>query len=219
MEKLLQDWVTALKQELGSNLVSVVLYGSAVRGEHVAARSDVNLMLVFKKLDLEHISKVRKLTRRKVRKHLPQLVFWTEEELRHAWDVFPLEFEDIKESHQCLVGKDPFGKQKVDKKRIRYQIEFELRSKLLAMRDTWLRSSREKYDLEMFLVKAGNSFDYLIRKAALVLGKKISLPRDIVEKIKKLKKKELRLKRGELQELFHQLHETVESVIRKIDAA
>ncbi len=219
MEKLLQDWVTALKQELGSNLASVVLYGSAVRGEHVAARSDVNLMLVFKKLDLEHISKVRKLTRRKVRKHLPQLVFWTEEELRHAWDVFPLEFEDIKENHQCLVGKDPFGKQKVDKKRIRYQIEFELRSKLLAMRDTWLRSSREKYDLEMFLIKAGNSFDYLIRKAALVLGKKISLPRDIVEKIKKLKKKELRLKRGELQELFHQLHETVESVIRKIDAA
>jgi predicted nucleotidyltransferase len=219
MEKLLQDWVTALKQELGSNLVSVVLYGSAVRGEHVAARSDVNMMLVFKKLDLEHISKVRKLTRRKVRKHLPQLVFWTEEELRHAWDVFPLEFEDIKENHQCLVGKDPFGKRKVDKKRMRYQIEFELRSKLLAMRDTWLRSSREKYDLEMFLIKAGNSFDYLIRKAAPVLGKKISLPWDIVEKIKKLKKKELRLKRGELQDLFHQLHETVESVIRKIDAA
>jgi predicted nucleotidyltransferase len=219
MENLLQDWVTVLKQELGTNLASVVLYGSAVRGEHVATRSDVNLMLVFKKLDLEHISKVRKLTRRKVRKQLPQLVFWTEGELKHAWDVFPLEFEDIKENHQCLVGKDPFGKQKVDKKRIRYQIEFELRSKLLAMRDMWLRSSREKYDLEMFLIKAGNSFDYLIRKAALVLGKKISLPRDIVEKIKKLKKKELRLKRGELQELFHQLHETVESVIRKIDAA
>ena len=219
MEKLLQDWVTGLKQELGNNLASVILYGSAVRGEHVAARSDVNLMLVFKKLDLQQITTVRKLTSRKVRKQLPQLVFWTEEELRHAWDVFPLEFEDIKENHQCLVGKDPFGKQKVDKKRIRYQIEFELRSKLLAMRDTWLRSSREKYDLEMFLIKAGNSFDYLIRKAALVLGKKISLPRDIVEKIKKLKKKELRLKRGELRELFHQWHETVESVIRKIDAA
>jgi len=219
MENILQDWVKELKQELGNNLVSVILYGSAARGEYVPARSDLNLMLVFKKLDLEHISKVGRLMRRKVRKQLPQLVFWTQEELEHAWDVFPLEFEDIKENHQCLVGKDPFGKRKVDKKRMRYQIEFELRSKLLAMRDTWLNSNRDRYALEMFLVKAGNSFDYLIGKANAVLGGKISMPRDIFAKIKKIKKKEIRLKRGELQDLFHQLHEIVESVIRKIDNA
>jgi predicted nucleotidyltransferase len=219
MEKLLQDWVKELKQELGNNLASVILYGSAVRGEHIRARSDLNLMLVFKKLDLRQITTIRKLTRRKMRRQLPQLVFWTEEELAHAWDVFPLEFEDIKENHQCLVGKDFFNKRRIDKKRMRYQIEFELRSKLLTMRDTWLRSYRDKYALEMFLVKAGTSFDYLIRKAALVLGKRMSLPRDIFEKIKKVKKKDIRLKRAELQELFHQLHETVESVIRKIDAA
>jgi predicted nucleotidyltransferase len=242
MEKLLQDWVKELKQELGNNLVSVILYGSAVRGEHVAARSDVNLMLVFKKLDLQQITTVRKLTSRKMRKQLPQLVFWTEEELKHAWDVFPLEFEDIKENHQCLAGKDLFNKRKIDKKRLRYQIEFELRSKLVSMRDTWLRVYRDNYALdifevlgmspfkwvrsrpdnyalEMYLIKAGTSFDYLIRKAALVLGKKISLPRDIFAKITKVKKKELRLRPAELQNLFSQLHETVESVIRKIDAA
>jgi predicted nucleotidyltransferase len=219
MERLLQDWVMVLKQELGNNLLSVILYGSAARGDHVSARSDLNLMLVFKKLDLKHIALVNRLMRRKVRKQLPQLVFWTEDELKHAWDVFPLEFVDIKGNHQCLVGKDPFGKQKVDKRRMRYQIEFELRSKLLTMRDTWLRSSRDNYVLKMFLIKAGNSFDYLIRKAAMVLGKKIAMPRDILEKIKKLKKKEIRLNRRELQDLFHQLHETVESVIRKIDAA
>ena len=219
MEKLLQDWVTVLKQELGNNLVSVILYGSAARGEYIRARSDLNLMLVFKKLDLEHISKVGRLMHRNVRKHLPQLVFWTAEELKHAWDVFPLEFEDIKENHQCLVGKDLFNKRKIDKKRLRYQIEFELRSKLVTMRDTWLNINRDGYALEMFLVKAGNSFDYLIGKANAVLGKKIAMPRDIFAKIKKVKKKEIRLKRAELQDLFHQLHEAVESVIRKIDKA
>ncbi len=219
MEKLFQDWAMELKQKLGNNLVSGILYGSAARGEHVPSRSDVNLMLVFRKLDLKQITTTGELLRRKLRKQLPQLVFWTEEELKHAWDVFPLEFEDIRENHQCLVGKDPFDKRKVDKKRIRYQIEFELRSKLLNLRDMWLRSSRDKYALEMFLVKAGNSFDYLTREATRVLGKKLAIPRDIFEKIKKVKRKEIRLKRGELQDLFHQLHETVESAIRKIDAA
>jgi predicted nucleotidyltransferase len=219
VKKILQDWVKELKDELGNNLVSVILYGSAVRGEHVPVRSDVNLMLVFKKLDLKQITRVGALMRRKVRRQLPQLVFWTEEELERAWDVFPLEFEDIKENHQCLVGKDPFRKRSIDKKRMRYQIEFELRSKLLNLRDTWLNFSRDRYALEMFLVKAGNSFAYLIGKANTLLGKKMTIPQDIFVKIKKVKKKELRLKRTELQHLFHRLHEAVESAIKKIDQA
>jgi predicted nucleotidyltransferase len=218
MENIVQ-WAKELKQELGTNLVSVILYGSAVRGEYVRARSDLNLMLVFKKLDLEHITKVRKLMRRKVRKALPQLVFWTEKELANAWDVFPLEFEDIMENHRCLVGKDPFTKRKVDKKHMRYQLEFELRSKLLNVRDSWLSLRKDKYALTMFLIKAGNSFDYLIRKAEAVFGKKMAITSDVFERIKKVKNKEIRLKRGELQALFHQLHEVVESAIKKIDTA
>jgi predicted nucleotidyltransferase len=219
MEKTLQDWAKKLKQVLGTNLVNVILYGSAVRKEHVRARSDVNLMLMFKKIDLWQLSKIKKLTPRRLRKQMPQLVFWTEREFENAWDVFPLEFEDIKENHQCLLGMDPFLKRNVDKRHMRYQLEFELRSKLLNLRDTWLRLDRDKYALEMYLVRAGNSFDYLIRKAATVFREKITAPSDIFDKIKKIKKKELRPRRKELQHLFHQLHETVESVIREIDAA
>ena len=217
MENIVQ-WAKELKQALGTNLTSVILYGSAVRGEYVRSRSDLNLMLVFKKLDLEHITKVRKLMRRKVRKTLPQIVFWTEKELANAWDVFPLEFEDIMENHRCLVGKDPFTKRKVDKKHMRYQLEFELRSKLLNVRDSWLSIRRDKYALKMFLIKAGNSFDYLIRKAEAVFGKKMAVSSDVFEKIKQLKNKKIRLNRSELQALFHQLHEAVESAIKKIDA-
>ena len=78
---------------------------------------------------------------------------------------------------------------------------------------------RDKYALTMFLIKAGNSFEYLIRKAEVVFGKKMAIPSDVFEKIKRIKNKEIRLKRGELQALFHQLHEVVESAIKKIDAA
>ena len=189
MENTVQAWAKELKQELGGNLLSVILYGSAVRGEYVRARSDLNLMLVFKKLDLEHITKVGTMMRRKVRRQLPQMVFWTEEELENAWDAFPLEFEDIMENHQCIVGKDPFKKRKVDKKHMCYQLEFELRSNLLTVRDSWLNLRRDKYALEMFLIKAGNSFDYLIRKAEAVFGKKMAASSDVFEKIKKVKNK------------------------------
>jgi predicted nucleotidyltransferase len=219
MKNIVQSWAKELKQALGNNLVSVILYGSTVRGEYVRARSDLNLMLVFKKIDLAQITKVGRLMPRKVRRQAPQLVFWTEEEIDNAWDVFPLEFEDIKENHRCLAGKDPFSKRRVDTKNMRYQIEFELRSKLLNLRDAWLGINRNRYALEMFLTKAGNSFAYLIRKADTVFKKGMAIPADLFETIKRVKKKEIRLKRSELQHLFHRLHEAVESVIREIDAA
>ena len=89
----------------------------------------------------------------------------------------------------------------------------------LNVRNTWLNFRRDKYALEMFLIKAGNSFDHLIRKAEAAFGKKMSVPSNVFERIKKVKNKEIRLKRRELQGLFHELHEAVESVIRKIDVA
>ena len=55
---------------------------------------------------------------------------------------------------------------------MRYQLEFELRSKLLNVREDWLAINRDTYALEQFLIKAGTSFDYLIRKAHTVLGEK-----------------------------------------------
>jgi hypothetical protein len=47
----------------------------------------------------------------------------------------------------------------------------------------------------------------------------MAITSDVFEKIKRVKNKEIRLKRGELQGLFHQLHEAVESAIKEIDAA
>ena len=219
MDKNIQVWAKGLKQELGNNLTGIILYGSAARGDYVPTRSDLNLMLVFKKIDLTQIADVGRLMTRRIRKKLPRLVFWTEAELHNAWDVFPLEFEDIKENHRCLAGKDPFTKRRVNKKQMRYQIEFELRSKLLFMRENWLAINRDRYALEQFLIKAGGSFAYLIRHANTFPGKKAVIPPDIFEKIDRVKKKEIRLKRAELQTLFHQLHEAVEAVIGRIDAA
>jgi predicted nucleotidyltransferase len=218
MKNEVQAWAKNVKRALGTNLTGVILYGSAARGDHVPARSDLNLVLVFKKIDLVQIAKINTLIPRRIRKRLPRLVFWTQKEIKNAWDVFPLEFSDIAANHRCLAGADPFRKRKIDTKRLRYQLEFELRAKLLKLREDWLAINRDTYAQERYLIKAGTSFDYLIGRAQAVLGKKGVTAPDLFAKIKRLKKKEIRLKRAELQDLFFHLHETVEAVIGKIDA-
>lgn len=219
MEEMLASWARGLQEAFGDKLSSVILYGSAARGEYQRSRSDLNLILVFKELDLEDITRVRKMTPSGLRRKGVQPVFWTEAELANAWDVFPLEFMDIAENHRCLVGTDPFAGREVDKGEVRYQLEFELRSKLIALRDAWANIDRDRYALEQFLIKAGNSFAYLCRRAESLLGIRIEDPLDVFGRIRRLKKKELRLNRAQLQGLFSQLHDTVRSAIRSIDAA
>src|SRR4030042_3121209 len=76
MKNEVQAWARNLKQVLGTNLTGVILYGSAARGDLVPGHSDLNLMLVFKKIDLGQIAKIKTLIPRRIRKKLPRLVFW-----------------------------------------------------------------------------------------------------------------------------------------------
>ncbi len=218
MEELLHAWLQELKQVLGDNLSGVILYGSAARDEYIAANSDLNIMLIFGNIDLEQLIKIGEITRKQLRRQLVHLIFWTEAELTNAWDVFPLEFEDITASHKCLYGKDPFLHRTVEKKHIRYQIEFELRSKLLRIRESWSRFSHDQAELKSLLLKAGTSLRYLINKANQTFFPETAIPLDLFDEIKKIKKNEMSLHADKLRELYHKLHELLEMTIRKIDA-
>jgi predicted nucleotidyltransferase len=51
-EKLIADFVDRLRGAAGANLRSVILYGSAARGEFVAEHSDINLLGVLGEISL-----------------------------------------------------------------------------------------------------------------------------------------------------------------------
>jgi hypothetical protein len=57
-EKDLTDLVTKLKDAAGSNLVSVILYGSAATGEFHAGHSDLNILCLMQSLGREDLSKL-----------------------------------------------------------------------------------------------------------------------------------------------------------------
>ncbi len=46
-EKLINEFVERIRGAAGTNLVAVILYGSAAAGDYVADHSDVNLLCVL----------------------------------------------------------------------------------------------------------------------------------------------------------------------------
>lgn len=218
MQKYLNEFSQALNSSLGENLIAVILYGSAVKGENIPKQSDVNIMVVLSELTLEKLSSVEKIISRGQRKAKINSVFWTEEELKNSADVFPVEFLDIKEKYRILYGKDIFSGITINTKNLRHQLEFELRSKLLRLRNEWLNLKGSKALLFDFLTRAGTSFLHLFNYAQKLSNDKLN--GSLAEPFRRcigLKKKEIKLGRAELEKLYNEIHYSVTKIISIIN--
>jgi len=215
----LDKFVIDLKGNLGENLVSVILYGSAAKGGRVPEHSDLNVLVVLGDATLAAIDSMEKtvLAARKNARIFP--VFWGINELKTSSDVFPMEFEDISRNNKVLFGADIFKDVAIDKKDLRHQIEFELRSKLLQLRGEWFSLKNSKSLLADFLMRSGTSFLHIFPHAQGLLGGKLN------EALAEPFRECVRMKKGGKQdlkglaELYDRAHLAVCKIIAEIDKA
>src|SRR5436305_7632947 len=97
----------AVTRALGPRLVALLLYGSAARGTHVPDRSDVNTLLICDGVDQALFDALTPLVRVWIRAGHPAPLILTEREWRESADAFPIEYEDMREAHRLLAGRDP----------------------------------------------------------------------------------------------------------------
>jgi hypothetical protein len=107
-QKLLQTYVKEVNAAFGDQLEGLLLYGSAVRGEFLKGRSNLNILLLVSSYDSAVLKQYSLLHRRWSQEQIVVPLFLTEEELRMSAAVFPLEFLEIQEQHRVLDGRDPF---------------------------------------------------------------------------------------------------------------
>ena len=100
--------VRELAQALGDRLVSVVLYGSAARGDFQQATSDVNLLVVLDSLAPDRLEALSGAFGGWTRKKQPLPRVFSKELIAESADVFPIEFLDLQSRRQVLHGEDPF---------------------------------------------------------------------------------------------------------------
>jgi hypothetical protein len=61
----------------------------------------------------------------------------TEQEWRDSADAFPVEYQDIREAHRVLAGRDPWQGIRVERAHVRRQLEHELMGKLMHLRQAY----------------------------------------------------------------------------------
>jgi predicted nucleotidyltransferase len=176
-EKQISDFVAQLRAAAGANFESAVLYGSAVSGEYDPDYSNVNLLVILKDTSLAKLlaiaPAVSKWTAQK--RHAPLLI--TREELERSADVFSIELLDMQQQHRVLHGPDPVASLQIPRHLHRAQLEYELREKLILLRQrllTEFKDSKRTWDL---LLRSLPAFTTLFRHALIAQGQPVPATR------------------------------------------
>jgi predicted nucleotidyltransferase len=170
MKHQLADFVDDLKSTHRDNLVSVILYGSAAAGDHVRMRSDYNILIALEHIAPEDLRRSHAPVREWVKVGHPVPVYFTVSELRDAGDVFPIEFSSMERSRRVLYGKDVLADLEFSDTNLRHQTEYELRSKLIGLRRSYIPASATVEGLKHLMAESIGNFAALFAAVLALNG-------------------------------------------------
>jgi hypothetical protein len=167
----LQQLVSRLEYACGDDLASVVLYGSAARDEYHEQYSDVNLLIVLRQMKpgiYPALAGVLKWWSHEQKLRPPTIM--TLQELLESADVFAIEMLDIQGSHKTLHGEDVVSDIAVPMNLHRVEVEHDLRTTLLRLRNHLLLTNDGDEELRLVMAKSVTSVLTLFRHALMALG-------------------------------------------------
>src|SRR4051812_30032637 len=182
MANQLDQIVEKLRKALDVRLVSVVLYGSAATGDHSEKFSDYNVLCVLTKISPDELRAVEPVFGWWREQGNPSPLLLTEHELETSTDCFAIEFHDIREHHKILHGPNLVASLEIDQSFYRAQVECQLRTKLLRLRQKGGGVLSDKDALRGLLIDSVSTFCVLFRHALLLGGVAgPALKREIIE--------------------------------------
>ena len=170
----LTELVNRLKEFAATNLECVILYGSAGRGDFRAGFSDLNIACVLHSLAVEELGRLAPVVKWWCAEQKePAPLFFTRDELREAADVFAIEILDMKQGRRVLYGKDLVADIEVPMNLHRVQIEHDLRTLILKLRQHYLHAPGNSKELAPILRKSFSSALTLLRHTVIAFGEEV----------------------------------------------
>lgn len=140
--------VDSLKAAVGNNLYSCCLYGSAVRGNAVEGVSDINLLIVLERSDVD-----AHLALSKVLDTLPNVdpFILGREGLDRSVKAFAAKFSSIKRNYRVLWGADPLADIEIGRSLEKFLCEQAVRNLRLRLVFAFVTRSRARASYGRFL--------------------------------------------------------------------
>ena len=233
-EQKIQEFVTRVREGGGANVESVILYGSAASGEFDAEYSNLNLFCVLRDSSFVALQKLAPVMKWWKAEKQPPPLLMTRAELNATTDVFTIELMDMRRSYRVLFGDDVLKELAISLRWHRAQVEYELREKLVLLRQHALLATEDDRRLGELLLRSSASFVTLFRHASIALGEEGAAgKREAVERLAKkvgfdpapvfevldVREHKRDLKSLDVKNLFSRYLASIESVTAAVDKA
>lgn len=169
----LEKLVSKLESAFSGRLVSVLLYGSAAAGNSDRF-SDLNVLCVLKEITPRELANGEPILRWWREEGNPSPLLMTEEEVYRSADSFPIEFHDMQQRRRVLYGPDPIEDLVIKDTHYRTQVEHELRTNLLRLRQQGASVLSDSDALLALCVNSVSTFCVLGRHTLVLAGRKPS---------------------------------------------
>lgn len=225
-------FIETLKAKFADDLLSIMIYGSAVKDNYFPGSSDINLMVVFHEFYTEHLKIISPIVKAyRSRDRVSTLVLGINEILESA-DVFPIRFLDIKQHHRLLYGEDFFKNLIIETRHLRYELERQVRNINMRLRQMYMHSNYTAAELRDMIVSDLSGFTHHMATLIYLFGEEPPIKKEeIIQKSSDLfgvdahvLNKIISLKRGGntppksiMEELFDGYLQTVSRVENVVD--
>ncbi len=232
MDRQFDELVNRLQSAQGANLVSVIVYGSAIAAPGNPKKSDYQLLIVTRRLAATDLRLLRPAIKWWTDAGFAMPVFFTAEEFIDSLDVFPMEFRQMKRAYRVLHGQDLLAGREASKEHLRWQTEHELRGKLLRLRSLALPASESTGELQKLMTESIVSFVRFMRPILEMTGEepplgRLATARQVGEQLKvdtsplvrilQLRDDPKELMEIEAQDLFASYLDCLRQVIEAVD--
>ncbi len=169
-EKHITELVERLKQAAGANLECVTLFGSAASADFHADFSDINLLCIVRELSAATLETLAPAIHWWTKKKFPAPLVFARTELERAADIFAIELYDICQRHRIFYGEDMFRTLQVPMNLHRIQVEHDLRTKFLTLRQMYVMVAGDNARVRKLMLDSVTTFGTLLRHALIVMG-------------------------------------------------
>jgi hypothetical protein len=152
---------------LGGRLVSLLVYGSAVRPD---ARGSTNTLLIADGVDERLLLALAPVVADWERGGHPPPIILSDTEWHASSDAFAIEYEDIRAAHKVIAGRSPWDGLSVEREDVQRQLEHELVGKLIRLRQGYVGALEDGRRLTQVVVASVSGFLTMLRTTLRLAG-------------------------------------------------
>ncbi|MGD9762914.1 MAG: hypothetical protein AB7V27_04280 [Candidatus Binatia bacterium] len=171
--RYLEEYAGEVRRALGEDCVSVVLYGSAAGVDWVEGKSDLNTVIVVRRIGVRALDALAPVIARWRPRGLALPVLLDSGQVEQGTHLFPMELDDIQRQHRVLAGLDLFAAIQTEEAALRRECAQEAFGKVLRLRALYMEHAADAPALERMITESVKSFVIVLRHLLRLQGQPV----------------------------------------------